>query len=151
MSAPISADRSLILQGLRLLVVDDDLDTVDLAAIILDSHGAETIKATSAAEALIHWQLHPHLLISDLAMPGQDGYWLLDQIKQQSPSVTEVLAIAWTACSVPQEKERALVAGYQQFLEKPVDPACLVAIVANLLGRPVRELHDANGEFSEEK
>jgi CheY-like chemotaxis protein len=132
---PIVWNSFQLLQGLRILVVDDDQDTVDLAATILEYHGATMILASSAIQALAQWeQQHPDVLISDLAMPEQDGYWLLEKIQQRS-QFAPIWTIAWTACSRVQEKERALSLGYQKFLEKPVEPDTLVNAVARLTGR----------------
>jgi CheY-like chemotaxis protein len=116
------------------LVVDDDLDTLEMLKVILQNRGAEVITAASARDALktLEHSL-PHALISDLAMPEQDGYALIKQIRQRGPDRGGNLpAVALTAYARTEDRVHALTAGFQEYLSKPVDPNELVTVVANL-------------------
>jgi PAS domain S-box-containing protein len=134
-SAPLT--RSLDLQGIRVLVVDDEADTRDMVAAILKSQGAQVEVAASVVEALAALgRVRPHILVSDVEMPGQDGYDLIRQVRRLSPEVGgKVPAAALTAYARPEDRMRALIAGYQIHVPKPVQPAELVAVVASLAGR----------------
>jgi CheY-like chemotaxis protein len=120
------------LNGLRIVVVDDDSDNLELTSIILETYGVQVMKATSASEALeIVRQFEIDLLISDIAMPQEDGYSLIRQIRQ----VKQIPAIALTALAMPEERSKALKSGFQLYLTKPVEPMNLVTEVAKLVGR----------------
>jgi len=120
------------LHGLRLLVVDDDPDTRDLLCQILTGSGAEVATAASAAEALSALEsAPPHLLVSDIGMPGRDGFELIRDVRSRWPSV-DLPAIALTAFARADDRRRALDAGFQAHLTKPFDAADLAATVARL-------------------
>jgi CheY-like chemotaxis protein len=122
------------LAGLRILVVDDEPETVELLETVLDSCGAEVRTARSAAEAvaaLDGWI--PHVLISDIEMPGEDGYALVRRVRQlPRDRGGEVPAIALTAYARPEDRVRTLAAGFDLHLAKPVEPAVLAAAVARV-------------------
>jgi CheY-like chemotaxis protein len=125
------------LDGLRVLVVDDEPDTRELLKIGLNQCGAEVIIAGSAAEALetIASDL-PDVLISDIGMPGEDGYELIRRVRELPvESGGRVPAIALTAYARTEDRMQALRAGYQMHVPKPVELAELVAIVASLVQR----------------
>jgi CheY-like chemotaxis protein len=122
----------LDLNSLRILVVDDDSDNLELTSIILETYGVQVMKAASASEALkIVRQFELDVLVSDIAMPEQDGYSLIRQVRQ----VTQIPAIALTALAMPEERSMALKSGFQLYLTKPVEPMDLVTEVAKLVGR----------------
>ncbi|RUT05952.1 hypothetical protein DSM106972_031580 [Dulcicalothrix desertica PCC 7102] len=128
---PISSDLSN-LQGRRILVVDDDQDSQELLAFMLEQEGAEIQTASSALEALslvTQWQ--PDVLLSDIGMPQMDGYTLIRQIRNlPKEQGGEVPAIALTAYAAEADKETALSSGFQQHIAKPVDPVeCIGAII----------------------
>jgi PAS domain S-box-containing protein len=129
--------RSMDLEGLRILVVDDDADTRDMVAAILKSQGAEVEGAGSAADALAAIpRSRPHILVSDVEMPGQDGYELIRKVRRlPADEGGRIPAAALTAYARPEDRMRALMAGYQIHVPKPVQPAELVAVVASLAGR----------------
>ncbi|MEP0919783.1 ATP-binding protein [Leptolyngbya sp. DQ-M1] len=127
------------LDGLRLLIVDDDADMRELLAYTLEACGAEVIAAASAAEAIAILTASAasiHLLISDIGMPDEDGYRLLRRIRAlPTEQGGRIPAVALTAYARTQDRTAALLAGFQSHLAKPVEPAELVAVVANLAGR----------------
>jgi CheY-like chemotaxis protein len=122
------------LEGLQVLVVDDNDDSLELVKIILEEYGIQVVTTASASEALAALiQFKPDILISDIAMPLEDGYCLIRQIRNFSPKHGGLIpAIALTACVLEEERTRALEAGFQIHLPKPVDPDELVAVIALL-------------------
>jgi PAS domain S-box-containing protein len=122
------------LRGVRVLVVDDEADARDLVSRVLRQDGAEVTSANSAAEALgFINERGPDVLISDIAMPGEDGYDLIRKLRSRgSANGGRVPAIALTAFARNEDRERALEAGYQTHLAKPVEPNQLAAAVAEL-------------------
>jgi PAS domain S-box-containing protein len=125
------------LSGLRVLVVDDDRDSLDLVHTILVSLGAEVRECASASAGLkIVQEWRPHVLISDIEMPGEDGYTFIRKVR--ALDVTEggkTPALALTAYGRVEDRLRTLSAGCNMHVPKPVDPAELGVIVASLCGR----------------
>ncbi|HYN24848.1 MAG TPA: response regulator, partial [Pyrinomonadaceae bacterium] len=125
------------LENLRILVVDDERDTLDLVTMDLTQHGASVTGVTSAAEALNaldHSQFD--LLISDIAMPETDGYALIRQVRRRESGQEKKLpAVALTAYARVQDRMRAIMAGYNTHVAKPVEADELVTVVASLAGR----------------
>jgi signal transduction histidine kinase len=133
------ADAVLPLAGLRVVVVDDEVDARDLVATVLSEGGANVIAVGSVAEAIQAVERHrPDVLVSDIGMPCEDGYSLIRRIRAMEKTVGRIPAAALTAYATVQDRTRALFAGYTSHLPKPIDPAELTAVVANLAGRPVR-------------
>ncbi len=122
---------SLPLAGLRILVVDDELDSRDFVAFVLEEAGAEVISLLSGAEALESIaQTAPDLLVSDIGMPQMDGYMLINRIRTQlAPEYRQLLAIALTAYAGEGNQRQVLQAGFDKHLAKPIDPTELVATV----------------------
>ena len=133
----LTLQRSQDLEGLRVLVVDDEADTRDMVCAILRSQGAQVEVASSAADALAALpDARPHILVSDVEMPGQDGYELIRKVRgPPAEAGGKVPAAALTAYARPEDRMRALMAGFQIHVPKPVQPAELVAVVASLAGR----------------
>lgn len=125
------------LQGLKVLVVDDDEDSRTLVKAVLESCGALVTMAASVAEAFIFiQQSRPDVLISDLGMPGEDGYALIQKVRSLSAAEGGLTpAAALTAYARKEDRLQVLRAGFQIHLPKPVEPAELVAVVANLADR----------------
>ncbi|MBW4524200.1 MAG: PAS domain-containing protein [Phormidium tanganyikae FI6-MK23] len=120
------------LAGVRIFVVDDELDMLDLITFFLEEYGAEVRSASSAAATLERLpEFKPDILISDIAMPNGNGYELLEQLKARSDR--DIPAIALTAYSSATYEERSLQAGFQQHLTKPVEPEVLVAAIISLV------------------
>ena len=123
------------LTGLLVLVVEDDPDTLDLLRFILENCGASITAAASASEALDvleRWQ--PDALVSDLAMPVQDGFELIAKVRSRGPERGgNIPAVALTAYTRAEDRTRALAAGFQIHVSKPVDPQELVSVLVSLL------------------
>lgn len=127
---------SSLLGGLQLLVVDDDRDSLELITALLCSYGAEVRAATSTRQALELLDPLPNVLISDIRMPLEDGYSLLNQIKaHRAEQFQSIVKIAVTACALEIDRQTALNCGYQHCLCKPLDFDELVATVLSLTGR----------------
>ncbi|MBD2063470.1 ATP-binding protein [Funiculus sociatus GB2-A5] len=125
---------SLPLQGVRILVVDDEADTREFLTFALEEYGAETIVAASAAEALKALELYnPDVLLSDIGMPEEDGYSLIRKVRSLSlERGGSIKAVALTAYAREEDQQRAISAGFQMHVAKPVEPAELVAAVSSL-------------------
>ena len=125
------------LQGVRVLVVDDDEEFLDLAATMLRHAGADVRGATStlgAYELLASW--HPTVVVTDLAMPGEDGFMLLGAMRTTfAQKRRNVPIIAITAYGTPENRVRALAAGFDLYLTKPLDPLQLTSAVADVARR----------------
>jgi signal transduction histidine kinase/CheY-like chemotaxis protein len=123
------------LDGRRVLVVDDEPESRDLLAHVLAHAGATVATASSAVEALAVLQSDaPDVLVSDIEMPGEDGYTLIRRAKSLSTvQMHRMIAVAVTAHARPKDRVRALQAGYQWHLPKPLEPAELVSVIASLL------------------
>ncbi len=125
---------SSLLEGLRVLVVDDDPDVRDLVAMVLQQSGAEVQSSLTAREALeILDQWNPDVLVSDIGMPGEDGYDLIRKVRAREAEHGGLIpALALTGYARPEEAARARAAGYEMHVPKPVAPSELVASVASL-------------------
>jgi PAS domain S-box-containing protein len=125
------------LEGLRVLLVDDEVDTRELFRVALGRCGAEVLTAGSARDALdAIEESRPDLLISDIGMPGEDGYELIRRVRAlPAERGGKIPAIALTAYARTEDRLRALRAGYQMHISKPVELAELVAVIASLIRR----------------
>ena len=120
------------LAGVRVLVVDDEPDARELLRRLLIEHDCDVTVAASADEALAQVTEHAFdILVSDIGMPGTDGYELLRRVRAQ-PATTEMPAIAVTAFARPEDRARALAAGFTAHLAKPISPAVLLQVLAHL-------------------
>jgi signal transduction histidine kinase len=127
---------SLPFRGLRILVVDDERDTLDLIAFLLEQRGARVATATSVSEALSTLEsFKPSILVSDIGMPKQDGYSLLEKIQSLRLEGNNIPAIALSAYARDEDRAQALKAGFQKYISKPVDPFDFIATIAELAGR----------------
>jgi CheY-like chemotaxis protein len=126
------------LKDLRILVVEDDIDTRDLIAAVLVQHGAEVMTADSSASALREVKrVHPDLIISDIGMTGENGYEFISKVRALDPEAGgRIPAIALTAYAAVGDRRRALLAGFQMHLPKPVEPDDLLAMVLSLTFKP---------------
>jgi PAS domain S-box-containing protein len=126
-----------VLEGLRVLVVEDDPDARRYVGRVLEECKAEVVAVGSAAEALgMLSRFRPHVLVSDIGMPKTDGYELMRAVRSRTPKEGGLTpALALTAYASTEDRARALAAGYQLHLAKPVDPADLLDAVAELADR----------------
>ncbi|BAZ15830.1 PAS/PAC sensor hybrid histidine kinase [Calothrix sp. NIES-4071] len=127
---------NLNLNGLQALLVDDDRDSRELIAFLLEQYGVQVTAASSASEALNSLgQAKFDLLISDIGMPDMDGYTLIRHIRKQAPdSGGEIPAIALTAYAGEIDQQLALAAGFQQHISKPIEPEVLIQAILTILG-----------------
>ena len=122
------------LTGATILVVDDDADSRDLLTSVFEGAGAMVRAVASAAEALTAAMEHPpDALVSDIAMPGEDGCTLLVQIKEALGPRAPRAAVAVTAFAGERDRQRTAAAGYDRHVAKPFDPVALVHVVEELL------------------
>jgi CheY-like chemotaxis protein/two-component sensor histidine kinase len=129
-------DRKL-LSGVKVLVVDDEADARELIQRVLENCSAEVLTASSAAEALpAVLSFTPHVLVSDIGMPGRDGYDFIREVRSlRGEPGLRLPAVALTAFARSEDRTRAMLAGYQVHISKPVEPNELIATVASLAGR----------------
>ena len=121
------------LAGVRVLVVDDEKDTLELITWMLKEAGAIATGVTSAQSALEVWDgFKPDVLISDIGMPEEDGYSLIARVRTRRQSEKIIPAIALTAYAREEDRERAFSAGFQEHISKPVEPVSLIAAVGVL-------------------
>jgi PAS domain S-box-containing protein len=126
----------ITLDDVRVLIVDDEAETRDLLKIMLASHGAEVMTSASAAEALPQmdaWK--PDVLVSDIGMPVLDGYAFIKRVRALDSAQRKIPAIALTAYARAEDRMRALAAGFQMHVPKPVEASELVMVIASLVKR----------------
>src|SRR5215217_3002975 len=127
-----SADERL--RNLRILVVEDDPDTQELLKTVLQQHGAKVVTVGSAESALAEiGRAQPDVIISDIAMAGENGYGLIRKVRSLEPEAGgHIPAIALTAYARMADRRRALLAGFQTHLSKPIEPDDLLAVILSL-------------------
>ena len=129
-----SADIGVGLDAIRLLVVEDEADTLEFLRRLLTTHGATVLTAASAHEALaLVRDQRPDLLISDIGLPEMDGYDLIQRVRSEQSPGRDIPAIALTAYARSEDRTRALRAGYQAHIAKPVEPNELLAMIASFV------------------
>jgi signal transduction histidine kinase/ActR/RegA family two-component response regulator len=140
-AAPTLALPSARMDGVKVLVIDDERDARALIQRLLEECDAEVYTAENADEALdLVQSKKPHVLISDIGMPGQDGYSFIRRVRALSPDRGGATpAVALTAYARAEDRVTAIVAGFQHHLSKPVEPSELLAVVASLAGRTTGE------------
>lgn len=128
---------SKILEGLRILVVDDEADSRELVTAILTRCGSKVRSCESTAEALKTFrEWKPDLLVSDIGMPKEDGYALIKQLRKLKLKLAkEIPAVALTAYATDDDRARTLSAGFQIHVAKPIEPEALVRSIAGVVGR----------------
>jgi PAS domain S-box-containing protein len=126
-----------VLPGIRVLLVDDDADARELIRMVLEQRGAAVTAVASASEALeALGRIQPDLLVSDIGMVDKDGYDLIREVRSREAKWGgHVPAVALTAYARAQDQQRALAAGYQAHVAKPIEPDGLVEVLANILKR----------------
>jgi len=135
------------LSNARVLIVDDDRDTLEIMRIILDTHGAETAVATTASEGLaILSASRPEVVLSDISLPDHDGYEFVRRIRAlPADQGGETPAVAVSAHVYTAHRERAFDAGFQAFIAKPLSPESLVRCVKAIVERARANLERRHG------
>jgi CheY-like chemotaxis protein len=134
---PAQASGLVSLHGVHVMVVEDDPDARTIIRRVLEHCGAVVTVAETATAALRRLRMmasRPHVLVSDLALPETDGYWLLRQIRAVR-RLSTIPALAITAHRNEYDREETLAAGFQEYFQKPLDLAAFCRAVARLAGR----------------
>jgi PAS domain S-box-containing protein len=136
----VPAQFAELLAGVQVLVLDDEADAREIVQRLLEDSGATVVTTGTAEDALsqLSQGLVPDVIVSDIGMPDQDGYEFMQRVRRLGGPVSSVPAAALTALARLEDRKRALMAGYQSHLAKPVDPTELVAMVASMTGRTGR-------------
>lgn len=131
---PLQLEQPLTLDGVQILVVDDDADTRRFTEVLLDKAGAAVVTAVSAAAALAALKrFQPDILLSDIGMPDMDGYMLIRQLRTLPPEQGGATpAIALTAYAGELDYQQAIAAGFQRHLAKPIEPEKLIRAISEL-------------------
>jgi len=126
-----------VLDGIKVLVVDDEPDSRDLLMTILTSCGSDVRCSDSAANAMLEFaQWIPDLLVSDIGMPNEDGYTFIRKVRSlESNQARQVPAVALTAYATDEDRSQALSAGFQLHVAKPIEPESFVSSLASVLER----------------
>jgi CheY-like chemotaxis protein len=131
------------LATIRVLLIEDEPDSRELARAALTRFGADVSAVSSSAEAVTRIlsasvDTLPHVVVSDIGMPVEDGFVFIRQLRSLSPERGgRIPAVTVTGYSTPADVDRALAAGFQMHLSKPVDPLALIEAVAKLSREPV--------------
>ena len=123
------------LQGRRVLVVEDDSDTLQIMQFVLERHGAHVMPADSVPAALDRIESSPpEVVVADIGMRGLNGYALISEIREMDAALgRHTPAIAVTGFATPQDRETAAAAGFEAYITKPFDPHVLIDTVAQLI------------------
>ena len=134
---PASGGGARPLAGLTIVVVDDEPSNLDYFELALRTYGATVATASNAVDALrLVRERRPDVVLSDIAMAGQDGYWLVRELRQsEDDQLRRIPVIATTAYGREHSRERTLAAGFTAHLPKPVEPLILTRTIARLTGR----------------
>jgi PAS domain S-box-containing protein len=133
--ARVEPGRRVALSGVAVLVVEDDPDNLDILRALLERHHATVFAASAAPEALQLLAEHPpSIIVSDIGLPGMDGYELMRRLRGTKGAAARIPAIALTAHAGADDRKKALVAGYQAHIAKPVEAGELVATIVSLMG-----------------
>jgi CheY-like chemotaxis protein len=140
---PVPVKSSWELAGVRALVVDDEDDARELIVTALTQYGADVVAVNSAEEAYTLITATPpqgrfDVIVTDIAMPGEDGYTMIRRVREwESARDANIPAVALTAYGRVEDRVRALNAGFQMHVAKPVEPAELAAVIMSLIKRPM--------------
>jgi CheY-like chemotaxis protein len=127
------------ISGVRVLLVEDDEDTREACSTMLEEHGAEVRGASSVAEGLNALEnFVPHVILCDIAMPGEDGYTFLSKLRGGNGGRSEIPIAALTALASEEDRRKALESGFQMHLAKPIDADRLAGAVATLAALPAQ-------------
>lgn len=133
--------------GWRVLVIDDEPDSVEVASRVLTFHGAKVYTAPNGAEGLaLARQIKPTFILSDISMPVMDGWEMIYHL-QEDPQIKSIPVVALTAHAMNGDRERALAAGFHHYLTKPLSPLTLANDLLKLFAEhPLPLIPDSNVE-----
>ena len=139
--SPVVTRTHSSLNGLHILVVDDEVDARELVTTVLEQYGAKVTAVASVAEALDAIErLQLDVLVSDIGMPGENGYSLIRRLRNiEAQRGGRIPAIALTAYARSEDREAAIAAGFQIHLPKPVEPTVLAGVVANVIQQRLKD------------
>src|SRR5258708_20999668 len=122
-----------LLQGWKVLIVDDETDSAEVVQVLLEMCGAEILIANNGQQGFEYALKHrPQFIVSDLSMPTMSGWKMLEKLKT-NPATANIPVIAFTAHVQPTDRERAFSAGFHNYLAKPLEPETFVVELLNLL------------------
>jgi CheY-like chemotaxis protein len=123
-----------ILNGIRVLVVEDDEDTRDLLSYVIGSHGATVFLSSSVADGLaVLRKDRPQVVVTDIGMPGHNGYAFIAAVrKEEIREIRNTPTIALTAFATPTDRDIAMISGFNEYLTKPFEPGELVLTIKRL-------------------
>ena len=125
-----------LLDGIVVIVVEDDPDSLDLLSMVMEQRGAVVVQASDATSALeTLTRVRPNVLVTDMSMPGRNGWWLMHEARTQG-LLNGVAAVAVTALTLTPQQVRE--AGFEVYLRKPIEPALLCARVLDLARRSTK-------------
>lgn len=129
-----AAQESQLLRGIKVLFVEDDPDARTMITFVLENHGAQVTAVETAREALdVLPRLMPHVLLSDIGLPHEDGYSLIQKVRKLPPARGGLTpAAALTAFTSDKDRSAAWQSGFEEHAPKPMDPLSIVVLVANL-------------------
>ncbi|HEX8463962.1 MAG TPA: response regulator, partial [Abditibacterium sp.] len=146
----LSSIHQPLLGGVRVLVVDDEPDARDVVEIVLQRSGAVVESAASLSAALeVFSRFVPSIVVSDIGMRGGDGYQLIEQLRRAEAQTSRapVQAVALTAYTRAEDRQRSLDAGFQRHVSKPINPAEFLAVIVALVAE--HKTQSAGNEISE--
>ena len=121
------------LGGIRVLVIEDEKDTRDLLAFLLESEGAMAISAENVTDALeMFSEGRPDVVVSDIGMPDYNGYAFIAAVRRQKSQTRRTPVIALTAFSTPADRDTALISGFDEYVAKPFEPEQLIRTIKRL-------------------
>jgi CheY-like chemotaxis protein len=130
-----------ILDGWKVVVVEDEADSLEVATLLLEMYGAQVIGARNGREGIAMIQKHrPNFVISDLSMPEMSGWELIETLNQGERDLAEIPVIALTAHAMDHDRRKAIEAGFQNFITKPLQPEKFVSQVIAILAVDSPEL-----------
>ncbi|HYO77728.1 MAG TPA: ATP-binding protein, partial [Thermoanaerobaculia bacterium] len=122
------------LEGMAILVIDDEAMTREVVSAMLRRSGADIATAESVREAhQVLTRFRPHIIVCDVAMPGEDGFTFLRSLRAGPADLAQIPVIALTAFGRPEDRDRALASGFDAFLTKPIDPVLLAATLREMV------------------
>ena len=132
-----------VLNGWKVVVVEDEPDSLEVATLLLEMYGAEVIGARNGKEGVALIQQHrPHFVISDLSMPEMSGWELIETLNHGERDLAEIPVIALTAHAMDHDRRKAIEAGFQNFITKPLQPEKFVSQVIAILAVDSPELRE---------